>query len=200
MDYLRIYNELIESGRNVVKIKGVHETHHILPRSLGGTDNPENLTVLTRKGHVLAHHLLMLITTGEAKRSMQNAFFKIAIRNGKRLPHRLIALALKANSDSKLGNKNASGPRSEEFKEKMRGNKNAVGNQNAKGYKYTDDQRAACFGRINAKTARVICLDDGLIFEMMKDAAIYYGVHAANISKCCRGIYKTTGGLRFAYA
>ena len=167
---------------------------------MGGTNAPENLTVLTHKGHVLAHHLLMLITTGDDKRSMQNAFFKIAIRNGKRLPPRVVALALKANSDAHVGNTNAKGPRSEEFKEKMRGNKNSVGNQNAKGYKYTDAQRAACIGRINAKTARVVCLDDGRTFEMMKDAAAWYGVHAANISKCCRGLYRTTNGLRFAYA
>lgn len=35
-----------------------HETHHILPRCLGGSDEPENLVYLTYREHYIAHHLL----------------------------------------------------------------------------------------------------------------------------------------------
>lgn len=37
------------------------ETHHIVPKSLGGTDDPDNLVNLTVLEHVLAHKLLYYI-------------------------------------------------------------------------------------------------------------------------------------------
>ena len=40
------------------KIKGYLEKHHILPRSLGGSDNKDNLVELTAKEHFIVHMLL----------------------------------------------------------------------------------------------------------------------------------------------
>ena len=37
------------------------EVHHILPRCLGGTDDPDNLVILTYREHYLAHWLLTKI-------------------------------------------------------------------------------------------------------------------------------------------
>lgn len=39
-------------------ISGYTEKHHIIPRSLGGSDSPENLAILTAKEHYIAHLLL----------------------------------------------------------------------------------------------------------------------------------------------
>ena len=33
-----------------------YEIHHIVPRSLGGTDEPNNLVKLTLKEHLVVHH------------------------------------------------------------------------------------------------------------------------------------------------
>jgi hypothetical protein len=60
MNYETIYNKLIESRLNQ-DIHGYYETHHILPRCLGGTDDVSNLIKLTAREHLFAHILLMKI-------------------------------------------------------------------------------------------------------------------------------------------
>lgn len=60
MDYQRIYNRLIEKARNRT-LEGYKETHHIIPRCIGGLDEKENLTDLTPEEHYLAHQLLVKI-------------------------------------------------------------------------------------------------------------------------------------------
>ena len=48
---------MIERARNRV-IDGYVERHHIIPRSLGGTDDPSNIVALTAREHLVAHMLL----------------------------------------------------------------------------------------------------------------------------------------------
>lgn len=59
MDHLNVYTALMEKarGRFVLSSYGYH-LHHIVPRSMGGPDTPENLVLLTHKEHMLAHTLL----------------------------------------------------------------------------------------------------------------------------------------------
>jgi ribosomal protein S17E len=60
MDYQKIYNQLINQAKNKT-IVGYSETHHIVPRCLGGTDDPANLVDLTPEEHYVAHQLLVKI-------------------------------------------------------------------------------------------------------------------------------------------
>lgn len=60
MDYERVYGTLIEF-RKANPPQGYCEKHHILPRSLGGSDDPENLVKLTAREHFIAHLLLTKI-------------------------------------------------------------------------------------------------------------------------------------------
>lgn len=53
-----IYNRLIEF-RKANKPSGYVERHHIVPGSLGGSDDPSNLVYLTAREHYIAHLLLM---------------------------------------------------------------------------------------------------------------------------------------------
>lgn len=46
------------------------ERHHVLPRSLGGTNKKTNITRLTAREHFICHLLLTKFTTGEAKKKM----------------------------------------------------------------------------------------------------------------------------------
>ena len=57
MNYQKIYNNIIEK-RKVVIPSGYVEEHHIIPRSLGGTDDKSNLVKLTAKEHFICHLLL----------------------------------------------------------------------------------------------------------------------------------------------
>lgn len=55
--YQRWYVQLIERARNRL-IEGYKECHHIVPKSLGGTDDESNLVDLTAREHLIAHMLL----------------------------------------------------------------------------------------------------------------------------------------------
>lgn len=60
MNYLRIYNQLIEKAKERNDINGYYEIHHIIPKSEGGTDSPDNLVKLTGREHFIAHKLLWM--------------------------------------------------------------------------------------------------------------------------------------------
>lgn len=64
MNYQRIYEALMASRKQETTPDTYHEKHHILPRSLGGGDDPENLVILTGREHYLAHWLLAKIHGG----------------------------------------------------------------------------------------------------------------------------------------
>ena len=66
MDYRKIYSAFIASRKRVENdIQGYTEKHHILPRSFGGSDDPENLVKLTPEDHFFAHLLLAKIHGGK---------------------------------------------------------------------------------------------------------------------------------------
>lgn len=64
MNYQKIYNDLIikAQSENRKKKNGIYyENHHIIPKCLGGSDNKDNLVLLTAKEHYIAHALLYFI-------------------------------------------------------------------------------------------------------------------------------------------
>lgn len=58
MNYKQIYNNLIDKARNRL-LEGYTETHHIVPRCMGGSDDKDNLVDLTPEEHYVAHQLLV---------------------------------------------------------------------------------------------------------------------------------------------
>jgi hypothetical protein len=78
--YQRWYSALIERAR-FRKIPSCYtEIHHIVPRSIGGDDSPDNLAQLTYREHFIAHWILTKITTGGALRKMQRALFAMTLK------------------------------------------------------------------------------------------------------------------------
>ena len=78
--YTRIYHSIIERAKHRSLAKSVYvESHHIIPRSLGGSNDINNLVKLTYKEHRVCHKLLVKMTQGKAKSKMSFAllFFKI---------------------------------------------------------------------------------------------------------------------------
>ena len=57
MNYQKIYDNLVSRARIRILYE-LYETHHIIPKCLGGTNNSENLVKLTPEEHYLAHQLL----------------------------------------------------------------------------------------------------------------------------------------------
>jgi len=66
MDYKRIYTEFIKDRRGRENsLAGYFERHHIVPRSLGGSDEQANLISLSFEDHYFAHLLLACIYRGK---------------------------------------------------------------------------------------------------------------------------------------
>jgi len=60
--YSRVYFKIIDRAKSR-SITGYKETHHITPRSLGGSNSLDNLVDLTAKEHYIVHLLLPHIVT-----------------------------------------------------------------------------------------------------------------------------------------
>lgn len=64
MNYSRHYLLLISKAKNRTVVSSYTELHHIIPRCIGGSDDPENLVKLTAREHYIAHLLLAKIHGG----------------------------------------------------------------------------------------------------------------------------------------
>lgn len=71
--YYKIINRSIERKHLKERNDGF-QTHHIIPRCFGGTDETNNLAVLTYKEHRVCHRLLIGMTTGANKHKMMYAY------------------------------------------------------------------------------------------------------------------------------
>jgi hypothetical protein len=62
LNYIKIYNSLVSNKADRRKGKDVYyESHHIIPKSLGGDNDKSNLVLLTAREHFVAHRLLTKI-------------------------------------------------------------------------------------------------------------------------------------------
>lgn len=73
--YTKHYMSLVEKARNRKFPKDQYkERHHIIPQSLGGTNDKDNLVWLTGREHALCHWALLKMTEGENRAKMSYAF------------------------------------------------------------------------------------------------------------------------------
>ena len=70
--YYNIINKAL--ARHSIK---PNDTHHILPRCLGGDNSKNNLVELTRREHYIVHLLLTKFTVGDARKKMFYALHRI---------------------------------------------------------------------------------------------------------------------------
>lgn len=70
--YTNWYNKIISNAQDR-KIDGYIENHHILPKSLGGTNEDNNLVSLTAREHFICHLLLTKMVNGQDKYKMIHA-------------------------------------------------------------------------------------------------------------------------------
>jgi hypothetical protein len=97
MNYQKIYNQLIERAKQEeqscirVKHKRNHpdwkyyERHHIIPKCLGGSNDKDNLVLLTAREHFICHHLLIKIHPKNHK--LAHAFWLMCNRKSVRHEH-----------------------------------------------------------------------------------------------------------------
>ena len=134
MDYKKIYDKIIENRKlNPIGKAEYGEKHHIIPRSLGGSDDSENLVRLTAREHFICHALLAEMYERETFEwyKMNHAFMlmkgeSFAHSNNRYFNSRLYELKRKdfaiTNSWNQTGERNSQygKPRSNQTKEKIR--------------------------------------------------------------------------------
>lgn len=104
MNYVKIYDNLIDRGKNR-SISGYTEQHHIIPRCIGGLDNSENLVNLTPEEHYVAHQLLIRIYPNNVS-LLKAAVMMIPNRPSNKLYGWLRRLHSESMSDIMSGDKN----------------------------------------------------------------------------------------------
>lgn len=134
-NYLKHYEQLCSTRKLLCRSKsdGVYyEKHHIIPKSLGGTNDNDNLVLLTAREHYIAHLLLYYhykTIGGDPFRKM--AFALVSMASNKLSPDRNIlsgrqyALIKEAAMYSRLGYKisdtsNYKKPKTESHKNSIR--------------------------------------------------------------------------------
>lgn len=140
MKYKKWYDDLMRTRQLRKKEDGqLYEKHHIIPRSLGGTNDQSNLVYLTPREHFLAHWLLIKFTFDNDKKKMLYALHRMTHKG---YTYRIVSgwqyeIARKASSDAMKGNdkwkfrkKKSHGPHSEQTKAKMRGPRGPQKNPN----------------------------------------------------------------------
>ena len=138
MNYLRIYNQLIQN-RQLNPFDGYTEKHHIIPKSHGGNDSKENLVRLSAREHFIAHWLLWRI---HRDMSMAYAFHSMCRNNqGKRYKNsKGFEEARKVFGTYQKGKQHALGLlHSEETKKKI--SESSKGRMHMKGKKLSDETR-----------------------------------------------------------
>jgi hypothetical protein len=74
--YYQWYNNIVQRASLRKHISGYTEKHHIIPKSLGGSNDSDNMVVLTAREHFICHLLLPKIVT-HGKEKMLNALWRM---------------------------------------------------------------------------------------------------------------------------
>jgi hypothetical protein len=105
MDYSKHYNLLIEKAKHR-NLTEYYETHHIIPKCIGGSDDNINLVKLTPEEHYVAHQLLAKIHANNPKLIMA-AMMMCANRKGNKVYGWLKRKHSKVMSELQMAEKNS---------------------------------------------------------------------------------------------
>jgi hypothetical protein len=214
--YTRIYNTILERAQSRT-LTGYTETHHIIPRSLGGSDKSNNLAVLTAREHYICHLLLPKMLTGEGKYKMLHAYIMMSGRRvyksksyavykkeySKLLSEQMLGEGNPMYGVDRKGKKNTFYGRthSQETREKISAGqkkRKLERPESFKTYERTDEHRKA-ISRARIDSAAVynfIHKDESTFTGTTRQLSEMLGSHPAESWKLVKGHYKTHKGWR----
>lgn len=80
--YTTWYNSIINNAKSRQSLTGYVEKHHIIPKSLGGSNNKTNIVRLTAREHFICHWLLPKMTTDQNRIKMIRALWRMSVPGG----------------------------------------------------------------------------------------------------------------------
>ena len=156
--YTKWYNNIVEAARNRPIPTEYTEKHHIIPKSLGGSNETFNIVSLTGREHILCHWLLTKMVTGQNKYKMIHAFRFIASGNGTYTNRKIITPIAKISTRKKH-------KASKETKQKM--------SLVRKGKTFTDEHKKnmsiAAIGKMPTHSVHIIA--DGIYYSSIAEAS-----------------------------
>ena len=148
MDYSRIYYGIIGKARseNRTKEQGYYESHHIRPKSIGGSNAKENLVLLTAKEHYLVHMLLVEMYP-KGSYEWQKMVYAASMFLASSSKHKRINPSAKFYNEirKELSRLKTGVPRSEETKEKIKQTKAE------RPRRFTEEEKRACSERFRGE-------------------------------------------------
>jgi hypothetical protein len=98
--YSKFYYSIIKNAIQLNRVKPGNERHHILPRSLGGSNDKSNLVNLTPREHYICHLLLTKFTNGNAYQKMSYALHRMTNHGGRKIKSsKMYAMIRKSHAD-----------------------------------------------------------------------------------------------------
>lgn len=224
MNYERNYYDYIAYVKTLKRFKGdgnYYEEHHIKPKSCGGSNEKENLVLLTSREHFLAHYLLTKFLKGEDRKRMCIAFkYMSRDKNGLRYMNSRLY-----NSVRLIGELNPNYGRQwdEETKKRMGAPKKGKklseetrkklseihkGKVKKRGYTLSEEtkKRMSESRKNNPKMwesrncYEVICVETNVKYRSARYAEKETGISHSTIKRCCKGEYATAGSLHWIFA
>ena len=116
--YTKWYNNIVSNAQARAATTGYTEKHHIIPKSLGGANDKNNLVVLTAREHFICHWLLTkMVLNKTLKQKMQFALNSFRRTSSNQSRHVLLSRHYEiirkqvsiARSEAQKGNKFALG-------------------------------------------------------------------------------------------
>lgn len=182
MDYLKHYNLLMERSRDR-NLDEYTESHHIIPKCMGGTDEQDNLVNLTPEEHYLAHQLLVKIYPENLR--LSHAANMMCVN---RTTNKLYGWLRRRLSESmRINNPNKGGYSRRDYNSKN-------GSPN-KGYKHTDDTKRVLSdlkrgnknpnkdGKARLTKTKLIHVETGveLMYNSLKEAEQLHNANHASV-------------------
>lgn len=206
--YAKWYFDIVNRAKTRILV-GYKESHHIIPKSLGGSNDSENLVDLTAKEHYICHLLLPKMTSGPNWHKMIYAY---VIMSGQkkygskkyafyREEYAKINSQLRSNEGNGMWGVDRSGEKntffgrrhSEETKQKISSKKKGVKipmpPKTESHKKKISDAR-----RRNSKKHTFFHNEIGIFIGSTGDLSRAYNIRASEVYKLTKGIYKSYKG------
>lgn len=89
--YAKWYFKIVESARKQFR-SGYTERHHVVPKSIGGGNDDQNIVCLTAREHFVCHRLLVKMTYGVNRQKMAKALWVLRHVGDQKLTSRSFAV------------------------------------------------------------------------------------------------------------
>ena len=177
--YTIVYNSIISRAKTRA-LGSYTELHHIIPKSLGGSNSKENLVRLTAREHFICHLLLVKMTEGKSKFKMMKAAAMLAVSNKTQSRHKINARTyeiLKRNASVAMSNLTKGKPKHTAHSKKLIADSKRGKSNGNKGVPKTDELK-----RIVSIAQSKPCISPlGERFSSTKEAGKAYNVSSVAI-------------------